>query len=208
MAARRAEAAERQARGELDPVREASRMRLREVIARQRDLGLLREAGTADLLAEAGLDPGGASGSGFRGGRGRRGRFGREPGAPTCLTSTYIESVQAVAEFFVGPASQGCEILCWKKGIPLWCIAVGLFILYQAGGVMDAGPGRGARGRGRSSFDGGRKRWAEDGQPPPESGALPSQKRAKVEGAEDPPHTEGLEVPTSPHQSMHSQLDL
>ncbi|CAL8463582.1 g3116 [Coccomyxa elongata] len=79
VAARRAEAAERRARGELDPVREASRLRLREVIARQRDLGLLREAGTADLLAEAGLADG-RGGGGFRDGRGRRGRFGRQPG--------------------------------------------------------------------------------------------------------------------------------
>ena len=68
VAARRAEAAERRARGELDPAREASRLRLREVIARQRDLGLLREAGTADLLAEAGLAD-------------IRGRGGRQPGA-------------------------------------------------------------------------------------------------------------------------------
>ncbi|BDA48556.1 probable collagen alpha-5(VI) chain at N-terminal half [Coccomyxa sp. Obi] len=79
VAARRAEAAERRARGELDPAREASRLRLREVIARQRDLGLLREAGTADLLAEAGLADS-HGGSGFRDGRGRRGRFGRQPG--------------------------------------------------------------------------------------------------------------------------------
>lgn len=102
MAAKRAEAADRRARGELDPVREASRLRLREVIARQRDLGLLREAGTADLLAEAGLDFGNAAGDGggggFRGSRGRRGRFGRQPGARLC--ACHSKPVQPLAWVF------------------------------------------------------------------------------------------------------------
>ena len=71
VADRAAQASARRQRGELDPEGEARRLRLHEVIARQQELGLLKEAGTADLLWAA-LGRGG----GLRGGRGRLGGHG------------------------------------------------------------------------------------------------------------------------------------
>ena len=73
MAKRAAQASARRQRGELDPEGETTRLRLHEVISRQQELGLLKEAGTADLLWAAS-----GRGGGFRGGRG--GRFGRQGG--------------------------------------------------------------------------------------------------------------------------------
>lgn len=64
MAKRGSEAAARQQRGELDPEGEAARARLHEIVARQQELGLLKEAGTADLLRAAS-----GRGAGLRGGR-------------------------------------------------------------------------------------------------------------------------------------------
>ena len=78
MAKRSAQAAARKQRGELDPERAETRLRLREVVARQRDLGLVKAAGTEELIVE--LLPGaGFAGSGGRGGS-NRGR----PGEPHC----------------------------------------------------------------------------------------------------------------------------
>ena len=71
VADRAAQASARRQRGELDPEGEARRLRLHEVIARQQELGLLKEAGTADLLWAAS-----GRGGGLRGGRGRLGRHG------------------------------------------------------------------------------------------------------------------------------------
>lgn len=95
IAAKRAAAAQRRERGELDPWWQKSRLRLREVISRQRDLGLLREAGTADLLADAGLLGGGSGGGGWvpRGGLGRRGRgSGRQPGGALLLPALLMSA--------------------------------------------------------------------------------------------------------------------
>ncbi len=79
VANRAAQATARRQRGELDPEGEATRLRLHEVIARQQELGLLKEAGTADLLWAAS-----GRGGGSRGGRG--GRIGRHGGQGRSLT--------------------------------------------------------------------------------------------------------------------------
>ena len=68
VAARAAAAAEARARGDLDAPKQGLQRRLAEVVARQRAMGVAREAGTADLFPD--LAPGGGGGGGPRG-RGR-----------------------------------------------------------------------------------------------------------------------------------------
>ena len=85
MAKHASEGSARRQRGELDPEGEERRARLHEVIARQQQLGLLKEAGTADLLRAASGRGAGFGGS-FRGGRGgRSGRQGGRGGLPDAL---------------------------------------------------------------------------------------------------------------------------
>ena len=78
VARKSAEAEARKQRGELDPIVQDSRMRLRDVLSKQKEMGILRKAGTEELFEQVVQTYPGRRGGANRGrGRGRGGGRGK-----------------------------------------------------------------------------------------------------------------------------------